>query len=186
MTVSLQFVHVGTASDGQQGALSTVDQRAVRSQAMKDFRRRQREAKKTSSVSATTQSSAQVPCRGTQGPAQDDKPLQWIDLSHRYREGPDKPSALSRQNRSDSFLPSPCVKCGALHDAASQPALVSACCKDYTRNEQSLSRRSPPKSIPEAINSPAMFRGHFFQSYIEVYYPPCIWSNPRMIGTLST
>jgi len=186
MTVSLQFVHVGTASDGQQGALSTVDQRAVRSQAMKDFRRRQREAKKTSSVSATKQSTAQVPDPGTQGPTQGDKPLQWIDLSHRYREGPDKSSSSSPETRSGSSPRSPCENCGACHDVASQPDRASDRCNDYTRKEQSLSRRLPPQSIPEAINSPAMFRGHFFQSYIEVYYPPCIWSNPRMIGTLST
>ena len=97
MNTSLQFVHVGTASDGQQGALSTVDQRAIRSQAMKDFRRRQREARKTlfqsSLVSANTQDSAQVPddCPpGTQGPTKDSKTLQWIDLSHVYHEGPNK------------------------------------------------------------------------------------------------
>lgn len=178
MTISLQFVNVGTASDGQQAALSTVDQRAVRSQAMKDFRRRQREAKKSSSVFPTTKQSTRVPddCATT------DKSLTWIDLSHRYRKGPDKPASSSPPNQSQS----PCVKCGACHDPASRPDLASDCCNDHTPKERSLTRRLPPKSIPEAINSPAMFRGHFFQSYIEVYYPSCIWSNPRMIGTLST
>jgi hypothetical protein len=183
MTISLQFVNVGTASGGQQGALSTVDQRAIRSQAMKDFRRRQREAKKTSSVLATTQHSAQVPdgC-----PKQDDKALQWIDLTHRYREGPDTPSSSSRQSQSSSSPSLPCVKCGACHDSASESDRASDCGSDCIRKEQSLSRQELQISIPEAINSPAMFRGHFFQSYIEVYYPSCIWSNPRMIGTLST
>lgn len=182
MTVSLQFVHVGTASDGHQGALSTVDQRAVRSQAMKDFRRRQREAKKT-------QLSIHVPdgCPpGNRGPAKDAQPLQWIDLSHRFREGPDKTSPSSRQSQSSSFPPLPCAKCGACHDLASESDRGSDCCNDCMPKEQTLSRQAPQVSVPEAINSPAMFRGHFFQSYIEVYYPPCIWSNPRMIGTLST
>ena len=193
MKTSLQFVHVGTASDGQQGALSTVDQRAIRSQAMKDFRRRQREARKTlfqsSLVSANTQDSAQVPddCPpGTQGPTKDSKTLQWIDLSHVYHEGPNKLSASSSQSQSSSSPPLPCVKCGARRDSSRQSDQTHDRCNDCTRKEQLLPRRVPPNQIPEVINSPAMFRGHFFQSYIEVFYPPCIWSNPRMIGTLST
>ena len=185
MTISLQFVNVGTASGGQQGALSTTDRKAVRSHAMKDFRRRQREARKTSSASVTDGNSGQAPgsCpSGTPCPTPDDKPLQWIDLSHRFREGHDKTPPTSSQNQTTL----PCVKCGACHDSASRPARSDDCCNDYTLQKRSLTRRVPPKSIPEAINSPAMFRGHFFQSYIEVYYPSCIWSNPRMIGTLRT
>lgn len=165
MTISLQFVNVGTASGGQQGALSTVDQRAIRSQAMKDFRRRQREAKKTSSVSATTQHSAQV----SDGcPERDDKALQWIDLTHRYREGPDKSPSSSRQSQSSSSPPLLCVRCGACHDSASESDGVSECGSDCVRKDQSLSRRAPQISIPEAINSPAMFRGHFFPVFIHI------------------
>jgi hypothetical protein len=60
------IVHVEPAADGKPGAPSTVDQRAIRSQAMKDFRRRQREEETISFLNADR--------NGTSAPSQNNTP----------------------------------------------------------------------------------------------------------------
>ena len=170
MTISLQFVHVGTASDGQPAALSTVDQRAIRSQAMKDFRRRQREAAKAS-LKPSTLSSASTP----------------IQHHTPVPDGSTHDITIPAQDSKGLQFPTPfCIICGAHRDTGSWHGWLGHHCKDCMPKKHALSQRATPDLLPQTIRSPASIRGPMLQSHIEAFFPPCIWSNPRMIGVLST
>lgn len=186
MTVSLQFVHVSTAADGQPGALSAVDQRAIRSQAMKDFRRRQREAA-TSGHLRTSRASSSNPVSDRQSSdSKTQSPENIIRLAtHSDTSNPDRKQATQPLARGSKARPPLCTSC-LISDLVEQSNRANSHCDDCLRIRHFLARRGAQITLPQTIRSPAMLREPMLQSFIEVFYPSCIWSNPRMIGVLST
>jgi hypothetical protein len=192
MTVSLQFVNVSSATNGQPRALSVVDQRAIRSQAMRDYRRRQREAATTSfqssqtAVSTHIQRGASVADRSDPGieTPEDESPgtsLTESDSCNNSRTGQANLSIVRSRFKSTA------VSCSAVSRSPQDPTERSDCADERyhsrLRNKQYLAQRTLP--VPRTLRSPAMIRGPMLQSYIEAFYPSCIWSNPQMIGVLS-
>jgi hypothetical protein len=192
MTVSLQFVNVSSATNGQPRALTGVDQRAIRSQAMRDYRRRQREAATTSFQASQTAASTLIQ-RGA-------------SVSHRSDPGsetPEQKSTVTSMTKSDSRIHARTEQAQLLIAGPSYKDLhipcsvVSSVPQDRTkqldcadqhyhgrlRTKHSMAQRTLP--VPQTLRSPAMIRGPMLQSYIEAFYPSCIWSNPQMIGVLS-
>jgi hypothetical protein len=194
MTISLQFVNVSsaTAPNGQPHALSVVDQRAIRSQAMRDFRRRQRKAATTSFQSSQTAAStpiqfgASIPGHSDPGSETPEQGNTGTSLARSDSRGQSRPEGVQL------FLNGPKVE--SLHVSRSvapsvsqSPAKPLSCAdKRYhgsLRTKEYFAQRTLP--VPQTLRSPAMIRGPMLQSYIEAFYPSCIWSNPQMIGVLS-
>jgi hypothetical protein len=188
-----QFVHVGTTSDGQPAALSVADQRAIRSQAMKDFRRRQREATKASfrtSTASSTPTPMQQPTPapdscvpGNEAHPQVDESCQLTDFGRADSEH--APPSFS-QTRSNSSPAACCIGYGAHSDTVSQPIRSGDHCNDCVHKRHALSRRTTLAVLPKTIRSPASIRGPMLQSHIEAFLPPCVWSSHKMMGVLRT
>lgn len=191
MTVSLQFVHVRTAADGQPGALSAVDQRAIRSQAMKDFRRRQREAatsghRRTSRASSSNSVERQSLVLDHR--RLDIKPQSLEEKSSSVTHTHSDPDRKQRtQSLAHGFQARPplCTSC-LMRDLVEQSHGTNDHCDDCLRIRHFLARSGSQSTLPQTIRSPATLREPMLQCFIEVFYPSCIWSNPRMIGVLST
>lgn len=189
MTVSIQFVHVSNASGGQPGALSAGDQRAIRSQAMRDFRRRQRETARASfqidtGSAAATPGQQRNPATRNLPKAASEEPKHFISIADDHEHGQtnrDQPLPSDTSGKHTPF--SCCIRPDASHDVAKQPGRTENCCHNCQRIKQFLAQRTLP--IPQAIRSPATIRGPMLQSFIEGFYPSCIWSDPKMIGVLS-
>jgi hypothetical protein len=192
---SLRFVHVEPAADGKPGAPSTVDRRAIRSQAMKDFRRRQREEETISfmnadrnGTSAPSQNNTPASDRhdsGSQKPDQDGTSTSLTKPNTPVKGRPKKPQLPSHGFEVD-HPPFPCcVASGSSYEPTLHISSIDKCCNDCLRIRNYVARQTLPILVPQTIRSPVTMRGPMLQSHIEAFYPSCVWSNLRMLGVLS-
>lgn len=194
MTVSLQFVQVGFAAAGQQpGVVSAVDQRAIRSQAMRDYRRRQREAA-TASYQSASRSASSTPhlYRALTDDNHEPESLK-VEQDSAGTSSTESDSQIDGNSKQLQVLPrgsrtehppiSRCVASSAPQDPTKQLGCANRHCHGCLRIRRSQSQRT--LLVPQTLRSPAMIRGPMLQSYIEKFYPSCIWSNSNMVGVLS-
>jgi hypothetical protein len=194
MTISLQFVNVSsaTATNGQPQALSVVDQRAIRSQAMRDFRRRQRKAATTSFQSSQTAASTPIQFgasisdhsnSGSETPEQETTSTSLTKSNCRGQAHSQGVRLFLNGPKAEHLHVSHSVASSVLQNPAKHISCADKRYHGSMRTRESFAQRTLP--VPQTLRSPAMIRGPMLQSYIESFYPSCIWSNPQMIGVLS-